>query len=48
MRINALDKILRDATTKGLKFISDRDARPPGGLHRKHIYGIMALTPLLN
>src|SRR5690349_169590 len=28
-----LDKILRDATDKGYKFISDRDARPPGGLH---------------
>lgn len=28
-----LDKILRDATGKGYKFISDRDARPPGGLH---------------
>ncbi|HEY4149215.1 MAG TPA: zinc-dependent metalloprotease, partial [Chitinophagaceae bacterium] len=29
----ALDKILRDATDKGLLFISDRDARPAGGLH---------------
>ena len=29
----ALDKILRDATDKGLLFISDRDARAPGGLH---------------
>jgi hypothetical protein len=29
----ALDKILTDATKKGLQFISDRDARSPGGLH---------------
>lgn len=29
----ALDKILRDATGKGLLFISDRDARAAGGLH---------------
>jgi predicted Zn-dependent protease len=29
----ALDKILTDATNKGLTFISDRDARDPGGLH---------------
>ena len=28
-----LDKILTDAYAKGLKFISDRDARAPGGLH---------------
>lgn len=28
-----LDKILKDAHAKGLKFISDRDARAPGGLH---------------
>ncbi|MBS1563315.1 MAG: zinc-dependent metalloprotease [Bacteroidetes bacterium] len=29
----ALDKILRDATSRGLQFISDRDARAAGGLH---------------
>lgn len=29
----ALDKILTDANKKGLQFISDRDARAPGGLH---------------
>jgi len=29
----ALDKILADAEKKGLQFISDRDARSPGGLH---------------
>jgi hypothetical protein len=29
----ALDKILTDATKKGLTFISDRDARDPGGMH---------------
>jgi len=29
----ALNKILTDATKKGLQFISDRDARAPGGLH---------------
>jgi len=29
----ALNKILTDAAAKGLKFISDRDARAPGGLH---------------
>ncbi|HSC39075.1 MAG TPA: zinc-dependent metalloprotease [Chitinophagaceae bacterium] len=29
----ALDKILRDATAKGMRFISDRDARAAGGLH---------------
>jgi hypothetical protein len=28
-----LDKILTDAYAKGLKFISDRDARAPGGMH---------------
>lgn len=28
-----LNKILSDAAAKGLKFISDRDARAPGGLH---------------
>lgn len=30
---DALDKILKDAEKKGLQFISDRDARAPGGLH---------------
>lgn len=29
----ALNKILTDATSKGLQFISDRDARAPGGAH---------------
>lgn len=29
----ALDKMLRDAYDRGLQFISDRDARSPGGLH---------------
>ena len=29
----ALNKILTDATKKGLTFISDRDARDPGGVH---------------
>ncbi len=29
----ALGKILSDATARGLQFISDRDARAPGGLH---------------
>jgi len=29
----ALNKILTDATRKGLQFIADRDARAPGGLH---------------
>lgn len=29
----ALDKILTDATKKGFTFISDRDARDPGGMH---------------
>lgn len=29
----ALDKILTDASKKGLTFISDRDARDPGGMH---------------
>ncbi len=30
---DALNKILTDATKKGLQFIADRDARAPGGLH---------------
>jgi hypothetical protein len=29
----ALNKILSDAESKGMQFISDRDARAPGGLH---------------
>jgi hypothetical protein len=29
----ALEKILKDAEAKGLSFISDRDARDPGGIH---------------
>lgn len=29
----ALDKIVTDASKKGLTFISDRDARDPGGMH---------------
>lgn len=29
----ALNKILKDAEQKGYLYISDRDARPPGGLH---------------
>jgi Met-zincin/Domain of unknown function (DUF5117) len=32
-QVNVLDKILDDATAKGMQFISDRDARAPGGLH---------------
>jgi hypothetical protein len=32
-QVIALDKILDDATSKGMLFISDRDARAPGGLH---------------
>jgi hypothetical protein len=28
-----LDKVIRDAGARGLTFISDRDARDPGGLH---------------
>jgi len=32
-QVIALDKILDDATSKGMQFISDRDARAPGGLH---------------
>lgn len=30
---SALNKILTDASAKGLQFISDQDARRPGGLH---------------
>lgn len=28
-----LDKLLRDGASRGLQFISDRDARAPGGMH---------------
>ncbi|MFT3825970.1 MAG: zinc-dependent metalloprotease [Chitinophagaceae bacterium] len=45
----ALDKILRDATLKGLQFISDRDARAAGGLHpQAHLWdnGSNAVTEL--
>lgn len=48
---SALDKILRDATQKGLQFISDRDARAPGGLHpQAHLWdnGSDAVTELKN
>ena len=30
---SALNKILQDASKRGLQFIADRDARDPGGLH---------------
>jgi len=45
----ALNTILTDATKKGLLFISDRDARAPGGLHPKaHLWdnGADAVTEL--
>ena len=45
----ALNKILTDATKKGLQFISDRDARPAGGLHpQAHLWdnGIDAVAEL--
>lgn len=45
----ALNKILSDATKKGLQFISDRDARAPGGLHpQAHLWdnGINAVEEL--
>ncbi|HVV06814.1 MAG TPA: zinc-dependent metalloprotease [Puia sp.] len=29
----ALDKVIKDAAARGLTFISDRDARDPGGMH---------------
>jgi hypothetical protein len=47
----ALNKILSDAEKKGLQFISDRDARAPGGLHpQAHLWdnGIDAVTELKN
>lgn len=45
----ALNKILREATKKGLQFISDRDARAPGGLHpQAHLWdnGVNAVEEL--
>ncbi len=45
----ALNKILTDATKKGLQFISDRDARAPGGMHpQAHLWdnGTSALDEL--
>jgi hypothetical protein len=44
-----LNKILNDAAAKGLQFISDQDARRPGGLHpQAHLWdnGIDAVTEL--
>lgn len=46
---NALNAILSSATAKGLQFISDRDARPAGGLHpQAHLWdnGINAVAEL--
>jgi hypothetical protein len=45
----ALNKILTDATKRGLQFISDRDARAPGGLHpQAHLWdnGVNAVEEL--
>lgn len=45
----ALNKILSDAEKRGLQFISDRDARAPGGLHpQAHLWdnGADAVTEL--
>lgn len=45
----ALNNILTDATKKGLQFISDRDARAPGGMHpQAHLWdnGTNAVTEL--
>ncbi|MEO5947155.1 MAG: zinc-dependent metalloprotease, partial [Chitinophagaceae bacterium] len=45
----ALNKILTDAAAKGLQFISDQDARSPGGLHpQAHLWdnGSDAVTEL--
>ena len=47
----ALNKILSDATKKGLQFISDRDARSPGGMHpQAHLWdnGTNAIDELKN
>ena len=46
---SALNKILTDASAKGLQFISDQDARRPGGLHpQAHLWdnGNDAVTEL--
>ncbi|MDZ4793058.1 MAG: zinc-dependent metalloprotease [Bacteroidota bacterium] len=46
---SALNKILTDAAVKGLQFISDQDARRPGGLHpQAHLWdnGNNAVTEL--
>jgi hypothetical protein len=46
---NALNNILSNATSKGLQFISDRDARAPGGLHpQAHLWdnGVDAVAEL--
>jgi hypothetical protein len=48
---SALNNILADAEKKGLQFISDRDARAPGGLHpQAHLWdnGSDAVTELRN
>lgn len=45
----ALDKLLRDAAARGLQYISDRDARAPGGMHpQAHLWdnGGNAVTEL--
>jgi hypothetical protein len=44
----ALDKILNDATNKGLTFISDRDARDPEDCIQVLTYGIQVLMLYLN
>jgi len=47
----ALNKILHDAEIRGLQFISDRDARAPGGLHpQAHLWdnGNDAVSELKN
>ena len=49
--VAALNKILSDAEKKGLQFISDRDARAPGGFHpQAHLWdnGNDAVTELKN
>jgi hypothetical protein len=48
---NELDQILEKASQKGFKFISDRDARAPGGLHPEaHLWdnGTNAIDELSN
>jgi hypothetical protein len=47
----ALNKILADAASKGLQFISDRDARAPGGIHpQAHLWdnGVNAADELMD